>query len=240
MLSTDEFEVYVIEFNKYSTDFVVQRNQIIQLLDDNFKEVGHLGAVSSRDRHEKTKSILLDIDPDIIHIDECPESFDGFNKMEPDFQKWLYTQKWKTVETCHNIVFDSNNKVIDPDGYAFCSPYHIDTFKNRTALKEVIQYPIEDNIPDTFTKSRNRSMLGFSMNKIHVLNVGLWTQGKNQKEGIEIARIAESLHPGKFQFHFVGNQASNFEGYWQPIMKDLPSNVTIHGEQANISSYMSG
>ena len=58
MLSTDEFEVYVIEFNKYSTDFVVQRNQIIQLLDDNFKEVGHLGAVSSRDRHEKTKSIL--------------------------------------------------------------------------------------------------------------------------------------------------------------------------------------
>lgn len=53
MLSADEFEVYVIEFNKYSTDFVVQRNQIIQLLDDNFKEVGHLGEVSSRDRHEK-------------------------------------------------------------------------------------------------------------------------------------------------------------------------------------------
>jgi|TARA_B110000879_G_scaffold212462_1_gene308812 autotransporter strand-loop-strand O-heptosyltransferase len=239
MLSADEFEVYVIEFNKYSTDFVVQRNQIIQLLDDNFKEVGHLGEVSSHDRHEKTKSILLDIDPDIIHIDECPESFDGFNKMEPDFQKWLYTQRWKTVETCHNIVFDSNNKVVDPDGYAFCSPYHVDTFKNRVALKEVIQYPIEDNIPNTFTKSRNRAMLGFSMNKTHVLNVGLWTQGKNQKEGIEIARIAESLHPGKFHFHFVGNQASNFEGYWQPIMKDLPSNVTIHGEQANISSYMS-
>ena len=76
------------------------------------------------------------------------------------------------------------------------------------------------------------------MNKIHVLNVGLWTQGKNQKEGVEIARITEALHPGKFQFHFVGNQASNFEGYWKPIMEDLPSNVTIHGEQSNVSEYM--
>ena len=238
MLSIDEFDVYVVEFNKFSSEYVVQRNQIIQLLDDNFKEIGHLGALSPHDRHEKAKSILLDINPDIVHIDECPESFDSFNKMLPDFQKWMYAQKWKIVETCHNVTFNPDNKLIDPDGYAFCTPYHVDTFKDRQSLKEVIEYPIEYNIPTTFDKSRKRAMLNFAMNKIHVLNVGLWTQGKNQKEGVEIARIAEFLHPGKFQFHFVGNQAPNFEGYWKPVMEDLPSNVIIHGEQANISDYM--
>jgi hypothetical protein len=32
------------------------------------------------------------------------------------------------------------------------------------------------------------------------------------------------------QFHFIGNQAPNFEDYWGPIMKDLPSNVKVWGD----------
>lgn len=238
MLDADEFEIYVVEFNKYSDNFVVQRNQLIHLLKENFKEVGHLGSLSETDRTEKAKQVISDINPDIIHIDECPESFDSFNKMQPELQDWLYNQKWAVVETCHNIWFNPENKVKEPDGYVFCTPYHLETFKNRDAEKIVIEYPLEDFRATHLEKSRARAKLHFQMNKIHVLNVGLWTQGKNQKEGIEIARIAEALHPGKFQFHFVGNQASNFEGYWKPIMEDLPSNVTIHGEQANVSEYM--
>ena len=238
MLDADEFEVYVVEFNKYSDNFVVQRNQLIHLLKENFKEIGHLGALSELDRTQKTKEVILDINPDVIHIDECPESFDSFNQMQPDLQEWLYTQNWAVVETCHNIWFNPENKVKEPDGYAFCTPYHLETFKDRTAEKMVSEYPLEDFRATHLEKSRARAKLHFQMNKIHVLNVGLWTQGKNQKEGIEIARVAETLHPGKFQFHFVGNQASNFEGYWKPIMEDLPSNVTIHGEQANVSEYM--
>ena len=32
-------------------------------------------------------------------------------------------------------------------------------------------------------------------------------------------------------FHFVGNQASNFELYWKPLMKSLPKNCKIWGER---------
>ena len=52
----------------------------------------------------------MDINPDIIHIDECPESFDSFNKMQPELHDWLYAQKWSIVETCHNISFDSRKQ----------------------------------------------------------------------------------------------------------------------------------
>jgi autotransporter strand-loop-strand O-heptosyltransferase len=68
-----------------------------------------------------------------------------------------------------------------------------------------------------------------------VLNVGLWTPGKNQAEGIEIAR----KYPD-FTFHFVGNQAGNFKDYWEPLMKDLPKNVIVHGEREDVSDFMFG
>jgi hypothetical protein len=31
------------------------------------------------------------------------------------------------------------------------------------------------------------------------------------------------------EFHFVGNQAGNFESYWKPLMETLP-NVTVWEE----------
>jgi autotransporter strand-loop-strand O-heptosyltransferase len=63
--------------------------------------------------------------------------------------------------------------------------------------------------------------------------VGLWTRGKNQAEGIEIARKYPNM-----TFHFVGNQAGNFKDYWEPLMKDLPSNVKVWGERKDINTFM--
>jgi hypothetical protein len=40
------------------------------------------------------------------------------------------------------------------------------------------------------------------------------------------------------QFHFIGNQAINFKNYWEPLMKDIPSNVTIWGEKGNVEMNM--
>ena len=179
------------------------------------------------------------INPDIIHIDECPESFDGFNKLDQSAMDWLYDKPWKIVETCHNIWFNSKDKVNDPDLYAFCTPYHLETFAERGGLKQVIEYPILDKWPSTLDKAKARAKLGFSINTIHVLNVGLWTQGKNQAEGVDIARIVDAQFPGQFHFHFVGNQAENFEQYWGPIMKKLPNNVTVWGERSDVDVFMS-
>jgi autotransporter strand-loop-strand O-heptosyltransferase len=40
------------------------------------------------------------------------------------------------------------------------------------------------------------------------------------------------------QFHFVGNQAGNFKDYWEPLMKDLPENVTVWGERNDTDVFM--
>jgi glycosyltransferase involved in cell wall biosynthesis len=68
------------------------------------------------------------------------------------------------------------------------------------------------------------------------LNVGLFTPGKNQGELIELAREFDK-NDYKVKFHFVGNQADNFQDYWKPFMNNLPQNCVIHGEKENVLDY---
>jgi autotransporter strand-loop-strand O-heptosyltransferase len=151
----------------------------------------------------------------------------------------LYNKEWKVIETSHNIWFDPKDKVNDPDMYMMCTPHHLETFSERDGLKPVVEYPIIDKTPSTLERAKSRGKLGFSIDKTHILNVGLWTAGKNQSEGVDIARIVEAQFPGKYQFHFVGNQAENFEQYWKPIMDKLPDNVTVWGERTDVDVFMS-
>jgi autotransporter strand-loop-strand O-heptosyltransferase len=239
MLKVPDYEVHLIEYTQYSNIYNVQRDQLIELLGDRFHTIGFLNTLDITERGRILMEKIEAINPDIIHIDECPESFDGFNKLDQSAMDWLYDKPWKIVETCHNIWFNSKDKVNDPDLYAFCTPYHLETFAERGGLKQVIEYPILDKWPSTLDKAKARAKLGFSINTIHVLNVGLWTQGKNQAEGVDIARIVDAQFPGQFHFHFVGNQAENFEQYWGPIMKKLPNNVTVWGERSDVDVFMS-
>jgi autotransporter strand-loop-strand O-heptosyltransferase len=131
------------------------------------------------------------------------------------------------VETCHNIIFKPDiEKRYHPDSYMFCSPYHLKTFANMPSSKYVVEYPI---------KKREYKRLFTSGKTKNVLNVGLWTPGKNQGEALELARQMPDVH-----FHFVGNQAGNFQHYWEPLMKDVPSNVTVWGERDDVESFMAG
>ena len=239
MSTVSEYEIHVVEYTQYSTVYNVQRDQLIEKLGDRFHSIGYLNSLDITQRGEMLMKKIEEINPDIIHIDECPESFDGFNQLDRSAMDWLYGKSWKVVETSHNIWFDSANKVNDPDAYFMCTPYHLETFSERGGLKPVIEYPIIDNKPSTLEKAKARGTLGLSIDKIHILNVGLWTQGKNQAEGVNIARIVEASHPGQFQFHFVGNQAENFENYWGPVMKNLPDNVTVWGERTDVNTFMS-
>ena len=79
----------------------------------------------------------------------------------------------------------------------------------------------------------------FESDKIHIINVGLWTSGKNQKEGIEVAKLLYETNPN-IVFHFIGNQAPNFQDYWEPIMKDIPPNVRVWGERDDVELFMCG
>ena len=213
-----DVNVYVVEYQNYSADYVVHKNKIeklcnvFTLLDDKMKLI----------------DIIKNNKIDVVHIDEMIEGFDGHNTVPEELMKALYAEDrtWRIIETCHNVWFNPDkSKRYHPDAYAFCTPHHFVTFKNMPSQKALLEFPIADRRGD-YDWQDAFIELEFDGAKEHVVNIGLWTPGKNQKEAVEIARRMPDV-----QFHFVGNQAVNFQEYWEPIMANLPSNCKVWGER---------
>jgi autotransporter strand-loop-strand O-heptosyltransferase len=213
-------EYYVVEYQCHSLDYVVQRNAILEIIGSNFTTL--------YENKMELFDVIESFQPDIIHVDEMSE------RLDREMVKKLYNpdRKYRIVETCHDISFDPNSKLFHPDLYSFCTPYHEETFADLESKYVTILYPIDEMKLKKF-QSIWQDELGFDRNKKHVLNVGLWTPGKNQAEGIEIARKYPDI-----MFHFVGNQAGNFKHYWEPLMQDLPPNVKVWGERTDIDHFM--
>jgi autotransporter strand-loop-strand O-heptosyltransferase len=220
---TDSFEIFVIEYADYGRSFPVQRDQIIKLLGNNFYSIG--------EDKMKIISIIDRIKPDIIHLDEMPELMGN-----DELFKKIYSNNrtWRIVETCHNSSFrPDDSKRFYPDMYSFCTPWHENIFTGMDAQFVTIPYPIDKVEITPKNRLSAKLILEFDFTKIHVINVGLWTSGKNQAEGIEIARKYPDI-----MFHFIGNQAANFMSYWEPLMNNLPENVKVWGERTDISTFM--
>lgn len=215
----DIADICVVEYQCHSLDFVVQRNKIIDLV------TVHTLYEDKMDLF----NIINEFKPDIIHTDEMVE------RMDKKMVSKLYdnNRSYRIIETCHDVSFKPTiEKLYTPDAYAFCTPYHIDTF-NISGYKEVIEFPIDSQIVSAVEKNAAKKILGMDSSKKHVINVGLWTPGKNQAEGLALAKKLPNI-----QFHFIGNQAGNFKDYWEPLMKDIPTNVTVWGERTDIDTFM--
>ena len=233
LMNNENFELFVVEYADIGGwAYVVQKNEIKKIIKpENFFTL------------YEDKSLLMNIirdnDIDIVHADEILEGFG--QPMADVLLNDLYdnNRTWKIVETCHNVWFNPNtSKRYNPDGYAFCTPWHkFKTFSEMPSYAEVLPFPIGNKVPTIEEKLESIALLGMDPNKKHVINVGLWTSGKNQKEGVEVARSLEESNP-EIQFHFIGNQAPNFEEYWGPIMSDLPSNVTVWDERSDVENFM--
>ncbi len=232
IVNCPDFELFVVEYTNLSDEFVVQKNKIKSLIKpENFFTLGE-------DKYT-VMDIIRENNIDIVHADEILE---GFGDHVPDVLiNDLYNNErtWRIIETCHNVWFEpSSNKRFNPDAYAFCTPWHKEnTFSMMPSYSEVLQFPIENRVPTTEEKLRARLNLGFDLSKTHVINVGLWTRGKNQGEALEVARLLEHTNP-EIQFHFIGNQALNFEDYWGPLMQNVPSNVKIWLERSDVDEFM--
>ena len=206
-------EIEVVEYQCHSLDYVVQRNAIKELVPFH----------TLHDDKMELFNIISKFNPDIVHIHEPAERFNR------DMISELYREdrSYRIVETCHDVSFNHDKeKIFHPDAYYFCTPYHLETFASSPSYKEVIEFPIDDKRNDLYLNP-------FDTREINVVNVGLWTPGKNQAEGLEIAKKYPHMN-----FHFVGNQAINFKHYWEPLMKDLPANVKIWGERRDVENYM--
>jgi autotransporter strand-loop-strand O-heptosyltransferase len=250
----DQIEVFLVEYSQFSNTYVVQRNKIIDLLgEDHFFSLGDT-------TDTKRKYMLIDIlknnKIDVVHSEEMIDGFESFNKVPIDLLNQIYSndRTWRIIETCHNIWYNPiSNKKLNPDAYSLVTPYHMEvSFKDTPPMKFLSTYPYENKVTPILEeneiygdfkqlplihKIKVREELGLDMFKTHVLNVGLWTSGKNQGEGVEVARTLVESNPD-IQFHFIGNQAPNFEDYWGPIMKNLPSNVKVWGERNDVDKFM--
>jgi len=214
-LLRDHYEIMVVEHTLLAWNYVVQRKKIQTLVGDNFISLGE-------NKHELIDIIDL-FNPDVISMEEFPEMF-----LEHDVAREVYSEDrtYRIVETTHDSSFPPNEKIWMPDSFVFVSAYNIFKYAHLDIPMEVIEYPVNVRLDKPEPKV-----------KLHldVCIVGLWTQRKNQGYAIEMAR---NLIDYDIRFHFLGNQAGNFENYWKPLMDNLPENCIVHGESDRVSSFI--
>ncbi len=217
----DECDVYCVEYEQIAYDYIVQREKMKQLLGDKFWSL-----------QDKPKEGLLDlidqIKPDVVHFEEFSDTFLSRPIAEKVFRK---SRPYLIFESNHGLWFAASDKVYFPDKLLLISEFQADLYRSLNIPIDIIPYPIEDHTP---RKAQCQAELGFEPDYKHVINVGLFTPGKNQGELIGYAR---QMLNEKVKFHFIGNQAGNFQGYWEPLMKDLPSNCKIWGERSDVDKF---
>jgi glycosyltransferase involved in cell wall biosynthesis len=160
--------------------------------------------------------------------------------LDSESANYLYSpdRTYTILESTHDSTFNIKNKKFHPDKYVFVSPYsslqHIDS----NVPMEVIEYPVDKKESNKFS---TRELLGLSHDYKHIIIVGLFTPRKNQKYAFE---LAERLYQYPIKFHFLGNQAGNFESYWKPLMDNKATNkkldnVVVWGERHDVSDFVS-
>ena len=221
----NDIDIYVVEYSNVSDHFVIQKNRLKKLLKpDHFFTLG--------ENKFEILDIIKKIQPDFIHFEEMPEFF-----MDYKLAKEIYNENrtYKIFETTHSSDYNVDDKKFFPDKFLFVSQYNSFKFNKFGIPTEVIEYPVEKKQrPTPERKLELQKKLGLDPNKKHVVNVGLFTRRKNQGYAFEIARQMENE---PIQFHFIGNQAGNFEDYWKPLMKNVPKNVKLWGERDDVYDF---
>ena len=220
---SNEYDFYVVEWDNITGgEFIVHRSKLEDLLLDKFYTL--------YEKKELIFDIISDIKPDTIHFEELPETFIS----ESVLDKIYNNRDYNIVITTHSSFTDPKNIKYLGDKIILPSKWLLNKFKthfNGSIPCELWEYPIE--LAD-YNKDEYKKLLGFDPEYKHVLHVGLFTPGKNQKE---IFNLAKECLGSKILFHFVGNQAMNFQDYWEPLMKNKPDNCIWHGERNNVSDF---
>ena len=221
-LLKDFYNVVVVEHDMLAWSYVVQRNRVIDMLGDNFISL-------SENKEYDLFNAIEDFKPDYIMLEEFPETF-----MDKHVIKRLYSSNrpYKIFESTHSSYSKVEWKEFMPDKFIFVSPFSCETFKDIGIPFDLIEYPIDKKVPN---KYQSQTSLGLDPEYKHVVNIGLFTRGKNQGYAFEIARLLQDY---KIKFHFLGNQASNFTDYWEPIMDTKPDNCIVWGERNDTDTFL--
>lgn len=214
------FDIYVVEWDNISDAYIIQKEQLKILLKEKLYTLP--------ENKREILNIIKQINPNVIHFEEFPETF-----VDSQIITEIYKDKsYNICETTHGTMFDLESKITIPDKTFFVSGNNLKQYISLTNEFDVIEYPTE-KLP---LKTHFQKELNLSIDYFHILNVGLFTPGKNQKEIIDLAHKFKNK---KVQFHFIGNQADNFKEYWEPLLKDLPENCKIWGERMDVFKFYS-
>lgn len=219
----NDFNVYCIEWEDITGgNLVIQRNRVKNILGDRL--------ITLQENKHELFTVLNALQPDIVHLQEIPELF-----MPHDIAGKLYSsdRNYLLIETSHDSSFNTDGKLYFPDKFLMVSKYQANNYRKLDIPCDIVEYPIDNK---TRTKTREQALrdLGLDPNLKHVINVGLFTPRKNQAEVLEYARMLEKY---PIQFHFLGNQADNFKFYWEPLMKDFPSNCKWWNERDDVDAF---
>ena len=221
-LLKDFYNIIVIEWDCVAWDFVVQRNKVIDLIEDKFISL-------SENKEYDLFNTINDYNPHYIMIEEFPETFIPLHIIKRLYSK---DRKYQIFETTHSSHSQPIWKLYLPDKFIFVSPYSLKIFKDLGIPMDLIEYPINRKTPN---KEINQKLLELDPEYKHIINIGLFTEGKNQGYVFEIAKVLENH---KIMFHFLGNQAVNFIDYWAPLLESKPSNCVIWGERDDVDSFI--
>lgn len=218
-----DYDVYCVEWDNITGGvLVVQRNRILDILGAKL--------ITLHEDKESIVNIIGDIDPDIIHFQEIPETF-----IDDTLLKVIYREErnYFIIVTTHSSYTDPKNIRFTADKFVLVSNWSKNKFVEHFGedLCDIWEYPIDTKF---YNKELVKIEMGFDLDKKHILHVGLFTPGKNQKEIIELAKFCKD---DNLVFHFVGNQAENFRDYWEPLMIDLPDNCIWHGERNDVDKF---
>ena len=216
------YNVVVVEYEMLAWSYVVQRNRVIEMIGDKFISL-------SENKEYDLFNTIDDYKPDYIFMEEFPETF-----MENHITKRLYSKDrtYKIFETTHSSHSRVEWKKYMPDKFIFVSPFSVDTFKDIGIPIDLIEYPIDIKTPN---KKWAQEQLMLDPEWKHIINIGLFTSGKNQGYLFEVARLLKDY---KIMFHFVGNRAVNFESYWSPIMQNKPDNCVVWDERNDVDTFI--
>jgi len=234
-------EIFVAEFNNYGS-YDIQKNKIIDLVGKKRCEcIGPTFSDNWIEERDRLWDVIQEFEPDIIHFNEVPENFE-YNGFPELLLEKIYDKKrpYKIIETCHSNEFDFTKKVHLPDAYVCVSGYHppkINALAAKGTFPIIPCYIWDYEIEKKERPNRTEGLikLGLDPDKIHVLNVGLFHENKNQKY---IYDIASRLLNKKIQFHFIGNDCYLCNCGIEEGKLGLP-NCEVWGERSDVDSFYS-
>lgn len=218
LLHTDN-EVWVLEL-VYEKQYTTIREKIEGMIGPRL--------VSLNQNYKKLLALLQKISPDVVHFEETSDHFLPHSLLDKIYSP---SRTWKIFETLHDSSIDYREKKYLPDKMLVVSLWQVKNFLPLGIPIEIIEHEIT-------TGERNRELgmktLRLDPTKKHVLQVGLFSNRKNQRFTFSLAKIMPDV-----QFHFVGALPDNYRDHWQDLVDNKPANCHIWRERSDVHTFYS-